>query len=146
MKKYLLLIGIVAVLTTGCGNTNKVTNNNTNTTQEQNQVDKNSNEYKEHVFFLQKAVSTYAKSIKYSEENCTLTPDGVAECFAKHMSGSSRNGNVINESRGGTWQFIINGNCKNTGECKIIVDNTYEVDLTQDEDGYLTTENPSSPY
>lgn len=148
MKKYFLLLGLIAITATGCGNTNKVTNNNieTNTVKEHVTVDKNSDEYKEHVFFLQKAVSAFAKSIKYSRENCKLTPDGVAACFAKRMSGSSRNGNIVNDSHGGAWQFIVNGNCTNLGECKIIVDNIYEVDLIQDEDGYLTTENPSSPY
>lgn len=148
MKKYFLLLGLIAITATGCGNTNKVTNNNIDTSkvQEQVTVDKSSDEYKEHVFFLQKAIAAYAKSIKYSEENCELTSEGVASCFAKHMSGSSRNGNVINESHGGVWQFIVNGNCSSVGECKIVVDNQYEVDLLQDEDGYLTTENPSSPY
>lgn len=149
MKKYLLLICVVTVLITGCGTKKNVTITNSDDTQqvqEHVESDKDSQEYKERAYAFTKSFLAFAKGIKYSGENCELTSEGVASCFSKHMSESSVNGNVVNERHGGAWKFVINNDCSNVGECKVIADDQFEIVLYPDEDGYLTTDEPAKPW
>lgn len=144
IKKYFLLVLIVVSFVFGCGYAK---------TQEPNfshlAVNVNSEDYKFRAYALQKAVAAYAKSIKYSRDNCQMTSAGVAKCFSKKMSGSTAYNNIVKDSYNDTWKFIATNNCQNRGDCKIIVNTDngeFTVVLWKDADGFLTTDNPSSPY